>query len=157
MKKLILFTLFIWLSCTMTAQESASYRFTLEDCIRFAFANSYERQSMALTGKSLEATYEQSKLQRLPNLSASVGQNISNNSNGWSSSGNVGVGSTMTIYQGGSINNTIAQNKLNLERNSVQMERYDNQTIAQILQSYLTILGNQERLKYLLDVLKTSG
>ena len=157
MKKLILFTLFIWLSCTMTAQESASYRFTLEDCIRFAFANSYERQSMALTGKSLEATYEQSKLQRLPNLSASVGQNISNNSNGWSSSGNVGVGSTMTIYQGGSINNTIAQNKLNLERNSVQMERYDNQTITQILQSFLTILGNQELLNYQLEVLNTSG
>ena len=157
MKKLILFTLFIWLSCTMTAQERASYRFTLEDCIRFAFANSYERQSMALTGKSLEATYEQSKLQRLPNLSASVGQNISNNSNGWSSSGNVGVGSTMTISQGGSINNTIAQNKLNLERNSVQMERYDNQTTTQILQSFLTILGNQELLNYQLEVLNTSG
>ena len=103
MKKLIVFTLSLLFSCNIMAQESASYRFTLEDCIRFAFANSYERQSMALTGKSLEATYEQSKLQRLPNLSASIGQNISNNSNGWSSSGNVGVGSTMTIYQGGSI------------------------------------------------------
>ena len=157
MKKLIVFTLSLLFSCNITAQESTSYRFTLEDCIRFAFANSYKRQSMALTGKSLEATYEQSKLQRLPNLSASVGQNISNNSNGWSSSGNVGVGSTMTIYQGGSINNTIAQNKLNLERNSVQMERYDNQTTTQILQSFLTILGNQELLNYQLEVLNTSG
>lgn len=157
MKKLILFTLSFLLSCTMTAQESASYRFTLEDCIRFAFANSYERQSMELTGKSLEVTYEQSKLQRLPNLSASFGQNISNNESGWSSSGNVGVGTSVTIYQGGQINNTIKQNQLNLERNEVQMERYDNQTITQILQSFLTILGNQERLKYLLDVLKTSG
>ena len=157
MKKLIVFTLSLLFSCYIMAQESASYRFTLEDCIRFAFANSYERQSMALTGKSLEATYEQSKLQRLPNLSASVGQNISNNSNGWSSSGNVGVGSSMTIYQGGSINNTIAQNKLNLERNSVQMERYDNQTTTQILQSFLTILGNQELLNYQLEVLNTSG
>lgn len=157
MKKIILFTLTLMLSCTLTAQESASYQFTLEDCIRFAFANSYERKSMQLTGKSLEATYEQSKLQRLPNLSASFGQNISNNENGWSSSGNVGVGSSVTIYQGGQINNTIEQNRLNLERNEVQMERYDNQTIAQILQSFLTILGNQERLKYLLDVLKTSG
>ena len=145
------------LSCTLMAQESASYQFTFEDCIRFAFANSYERKSMQLTGKSLEATYEQSKLQRLPNLSASFGQNISNNENGWSSSGNVGVGTSVTIYQGGQINNTIEQNRLNLERNEVQMERYDNQTIAQILQSFLTILGNQERLKYLLDVLKTSG
>ena len=157
MKKIILFTLTMMLSCTLMAQESASYQFTFEDCIRFAFANSYERKSMQLTGKSLEATYEQSKLQRLPNLSASFGQNISNNENGWSSSGNVGVGSSVTIYQGGQINNTIEQNRLNLERNEVQMERYDNQTIAQILQSFLTILGNQERLKYLLDVLKTSG
>ena len=145
------------LSCAMMAQESAAYQFTFEDCIRFAFANSYERKSMQLTGKSLEATYEQSKLQRLPNLSASFGQNISNNENGWSSSGNVGVGTSVTIYQGGQINNTIEQNRLNLERNEVQMERYDNQTIAQILQSFLTILGNQERLKYLLDVMKTSG
>ncbi|MBR6847737.1 MAG: TolC family protein [Bacteroidales bacterium] len=157
MKKIILFTLTMMLSCTLMAQESAAYQFTFEDCIRFAFANSYERKSMQLTGKSLEATYEQSKLQRLPNLSASFGQNISNNENGWSSSGNVGVGTSVTIYQGGQINNTIEQNRLNLERNEVQMERYDNQTIAQILQSFLTILGNQERLKYLLDVLKTSG
>ncbi|MBQ3355292.1 MAG: TolC family protein [Bacteroidales bacterium] len=157
MKKIILFTLTMMLSCAMMAQESAAYQFTFEDCIRFAFANSYERKSMQLTGKSLEATYEQSKLQRLPNLSASFGQNISNNENGWSSSGNVGVGTSVTIYQGGQINNTIEQNRLNLERNEVQMERYDNQTIAQILQSFLTILGNQERLKYLLDVMKTSG
>ena len=157
MKKILLFTLSLMLTCAMMAQENASYQFTLEDCIRFAFANSYERKSMELTGKSLEASYEQSKLQRLPSLSASVGQNISNNANGWSSSGNVGVGSSVTLYQGGNINNTIEQNRLNLERNEVQMERYDNQTILQILQSFLTVLGNQELLKYQLEVLKTSG
>ena len=143
--------------CSMTAQERNTYQFTLEDCLRYAFANSYERQSMALTGKSLETTYEQSKQQRLPSLSASFGQNISNNDNGWSSSGNIGVGSSITIYQGGQINNTIEQNRLNVERNEAQMERYDNQTTTQILQSFLTILGNQELLKYQLEVLNTSG
>ena len=157
MKKTTLFALFALLSCSMIAQESTSYQFTLEDCIRFAFANSYERKSMELSGKSLEVSYEQSKLQRLPSLSASVGQNISNNANGWSTSGNVGVGSSLTLYQGGAINNTIEQNRLNLERNAVQMERYDNQTITQILQSFLTILGNQELLKYQQKVLMTSG
>lgn len=144
-------------SWSVTAQENAAYRFTLEDCIRFAFANSYERQSMELSGKSLEATYEQSKMQRLPSLSASAGQNISNNANGWSTSGNLGLGSSITIYQGGQINKTIEQSRLNLERNAVQMERYDNQTTTQILQSFLTILGNQELLKYQLEVLNTSG
>lgn len=155
MKKIIVFTLALLTTIPMLAQES--FQFTLEDCIRYAFSNSYERKSMALTGESLEATYQQSKQQRLPNLSASVGQNISNNANGWSTSGNVGLGSSITIYQGGQINNTIQQNQLNLERNEVQMERYDNQVTTQILQSFLNILGNQELLKYQLEVLKTSG
>lgn len=157
MKRFILFTFCLLMASTLWAQQSNTYQFSLEDCIRYAFANSLERKSMALTGKSLETSYEQSKLQRLPSLSASAGQNISNNANGWSSSGNVGIGSSVTIYQGGQINNTIEQNRLNLERNTVQMERYDNQTVLQILQSFLTILGNQELLNYQLEVLNTSG
>ena len=155
-RRVTVLSLFLLLVCTVLAQESQSYRFSLEDCLRFAVANSYERKSMELTGKSLETTYEQSKQQRLPNLSASVGQNLSNNDNGWSTSGNVGVGSSVTIYQGGNINNTIEQNRLNMERNEVQLERYDNQLATQILQSFLVILGNQELLNYQLEVLNTS-
>ena len=155
-RQITILTLVLLIVGTLSAQESASYRFTLEDCIRFAFSNNLERKSMKLTGESLETSYRQSKQQRLPNLSASVGQNISNNANGWSTSGNVGVGSSVTIYQGGNINNTIEQNRLNVERNEVQLERYDNQLTTQILQSFLTILGNQELLNYQLEVLNTS-
>ncbi len=148
--------LLLLLMIPAVAQESHSFRFSLEDCLRFAQANGYERKVMELTGKSLETTYEQSKQQRLPNLSASVGQNFSNNENGWSTSGNVGVGSSVTIYQGGNINNSIEQNRLNMERNEVQLERYDIQLTTQILQSFLTILGNEELLNYQLEVLNTS-
>ena len=156
MKKLSAFALLLSLVFSGMAQEPKSYRFSLEDCIRFAFANSNERKSMELTGESLATTYEQSKQQRLPSVSASFGENFSNNDNGWSVSGNVGVGSNVTIYQGGNINNTIEQNRLNVERNEVQLERYDNQLTTQILQSFLTILGNQELLNYQQEVLNTS-
>ena len=156
MKKVLTSVMLLLLAVFAFAQESKSYRFSLDDCLRYAVANSYERKSMELTGKSLETTYEQSKQQRLPNVSASFGENFSNNTNGWSVSGNVGVGSSVTIYQGGNINNTIEQNRLNVERNAVQMERYDNQMVLQILQSFLTILGNQEKLNYQLEVLNTS-
>ncbi len=156
MKKILTSVFLVLLALSTYAQESKSYRFSLEDCLRFAVANSYDRKSMELTGESLETTYEQSKQQRLPNLSASVGESFNNNANGWSTSGSVGVGTSVTIYQGGQINNTIAQNKLNLDRNSVQLERYDDQLTLQILQSFLTILGNQELLNYQLEVLKTS-
>ncbi len=155
-KKIFLSVFFVSLVFSGIAQEHQSYRFTLEDCLRFALANSYERKTMELTGKSLETSYEQSKQQRLPSLSASVGQNLSNNEKGWSTSGNVGVGSSVTIYQGGNINNTIEQNRLNVERNEVQLQRYDNQLTLQILQSFLTILGNQELVSYQQEVLNTS-
>ena len=156
-RKSVLTSLLLLLSLIpVVAQESHSYRFSLGDCLRFAQANSYERKAMELTSQSLETTYEQSKQQRLPNLSASVGQNINNNENGWSTSGNVGVGSSVTIYQGGNINNTIEQNRLNMERNEVQLERFDNQLAVQILQSFLSILGNQEMLNYQQKVLNTS-
>ena len=155
-KKIFLSIFLVFLAFSGIAQEHQSYRFTLEDCLRFALANSYERKTMELTGKSLETSYEQSKQQRLPSLSASVGQNFSNNENGWSTSGNVGVGSSVTVYQGGNINNTIEQNRLNVERNEVQLQRYDNQLTLQILQSFLTILGNQELVSYQQEVLNTS-
>ena len=155
-KKVMTAVFLVFLLLPAMAQENQTYRFTLDDCLRYAVSNSYERKSMELTGKSLETTYEQSKQQRLPSVSASVGQNLTNNENGWSTSGNVGVGSSVTIYQGGSINNTIEQNRLSLERNAVQLERYDNQLATQILQSFLTILGNQELLNYQLEVLNTS-
>ena len=151
----ILAFLLLMVTC-LWAQESSTYSFTLEDCLRYAFSNSNERKSMELSHQSLETTYEQSKQQRFPNISASVGQNFSNNANGWSTSGNVGVGSSVTIFQGGNINNTIEQNRLNVERNGVQLERYDNQLAVQILQSFLSILGNQEKLNYQQEVLNTS-
>ena len=156
MKKSCLTLLFLLFALVLTAQEPKSYRFSLDECLRYAFANSNERKSMELTGKSLETTYEQSKQQRLPSVSASFGETFSNSERGWSVSGNVGAGASVTIYQGGSINNTIEQNRLNLERNAVLLERYDNQVALQILQSFLTILGNQELLNYQIEVLNTS-
>jgi len=156
MKRTSFTLLFLLFAFIMAAQEPKSYRFSLDECLRYAFSNSNERKSMELTGKSLETTYEQSKQQRLPSVSASFGETFSNSERGWSVSGNVGAGASVTIYQGGSITNTIEQNRLNLERNAVLLERYDNQVALQILQSFLTILGNQELLNYQLEVLNTS-
>ena len=155
MKRHLIFA-FVFLCGSLFAQETKSYQFTLEDCILFAFANSNERKSMELSGETQQVSYEQSKRQRLPNLSASVGENFSNNANGWSASGNVGLGSSVVIYQGGNIRNTIEQNRINMERTNAQLEKYDDQMVMQILQSFLTVLGNDELLKYQTEVLKTS-
>lgn len=137
-------------------QEHKSYQFKLEDCLRFAFANSLERQSMELNTASQQVAYDQSKKSRLPNVSASAGETFSNNSNGSSLSGNVGIGASVPVYQGGTINKTIEQNRLNLERSDVQMQQYDNQLSVQILQAFLTALSDEELLHYQEIMLATS-
>ena len=55
MKRTLIIFMLMLVGFSAIGQESKSYQFSLEDCLRFAFANSYERKSMELSGKSLEA------------------------------------------------------------------------------------------------------
>lgn len=152
--RFILFLLMFPLA--MYAQDNKTLRFTLEDCLEYAFSNSYERQSMELSNKSQQLSYEQSKEQRLPSVNASLGESFSNNSSGSGFSGNVGINAGMSIYQGGQINATIQQELLYCEQSALEIQRYDDDLSIQILQSFLTILGNQELLNYQKSVLNSS-
>ncbi|MBR6437876.1 MAG: TolC family protein [Bacteroidales bacterium] len=151
---------FLTMTQTIVAQEAdyegKNYQFSLEDCLRFAFSNSYDRKSMELSAESQEVTYEQSKQSRLPSVSASASETYSNNKNGSNYSGNLGLGASVVIYQGGNINKTIKQNRLNRERSDIQLQQYDNQLSVQILQAFLTVLSNNELLEYQEVVLNSS-
>lgn len=140
------------------AQENNSkhYQFTLEDCLRFAFANSYERQSMELNTESQQVSFDQSKQSRLPSVNASASETYSHNKNTDGFTGNVGLGASVVIYQGGNINKTIEQNRLNVERSEMQLQQYDNQLSVQILQNFLTALSNNELLDYQEVILNSS-
>lgn len=132
-------------------------RFTLENCINYAFGNSFERKNMLLNENLKEETYKQSKLERLPNLSASLSETWRHAENAGSSiNGNYGINTSVTVFQGGAINNTIEENKLLLEQTQLQTQQYDNNLIIDILESFLTVLGNEELLKYQQTVLEAS-
>ena len=153
--RLVLFLMFV--PFAMNAQnDTLSLRFTLEECLEYAFSNSYDRQSMELSNKSQQLSYEQSKEQRLPSVNASLSEGFSNNSSGSAFSGNVGINAGMPIYQGGQINATIQQEQLSCEQSALEIQRYDDDLSIQILQSFLTILGNQELLNYQKSVLNSS-
>ena len=152
--RLILFLILV--PFVMNAQDTLSLKFTLEECLEYAFSNSYERQSMELSNKSQQLSYKQSKEQRLPSVNASLGESFSNNASGANFSGNIGINAGMPIYQGGQINATIKQEKLSCEQSEIELQRYDDDLSIQILQSFLTILGNQELLNYQKSVLNSS-
>ena len=138
------------------SHESKNYQFTLEDCLRFAFSNSYDRKNMELSAESQQVTYEQSKQSRLPSVNASASETYSNNKNGSNYTGNLGVGASVVIYQGGNINKTIEKNRLNVERSEMQLQQYDNQLSVQILQAFLSVLSNNELLEYQEVILNSS-
>ena len=154
--KSIILTAAAVLTLTQPVFAQKNYQFSLEDCLRFAFANSYERKNMELSSESQQVSYEQSKQSKLPSVSASASETYTHNSNGSSVTGNVGIGAQVVIYQGGNINNTIEQNRLNMERSEMQLQQYDNQLSVQILQTFLTAISNNELLEYQEEILNSS-
>jgi len=166
--------LMLFAAVSAMAQDSIvpqKHVFTLEDCIRYAFDNNYDRRNLDLTRQSQEMTYNQSKLERFPSVSASVSENMSNSksssysgadgtqyntSDGVRFSGNVGVSASATLYNGGRVNKTIEQNKLNMEKSMVELDKYDDELVINILQAFLSVLSNEELLKYQEFVLGTS-
>lgn len=151
MRRLILFLLaFITINYGLAQSENGdTLRLTFEECISFALSNNYNKQSALLTEESKENTLKQSKLERLPNLNASFGESFSHaQETGAQWGGNYSLSTGMTIYKGGSINNTINRNQLSLEQSQLQTAQYDNELMIQIIQSILTIWGNDEMIKY---------
>lgn len=161
MKKILLF-LFIGIAArlTITAQESTGgvLRLSLVDCIEMANRNNLKFQSVALNESINQEVYQQSKLERLPNLNASIGETYNHsNITGSDWSGNYSLNSSVTLYQGGYINNTIEKNRLSAELSAFRTAQYENDLTIELLQAFLTLLGNEELLRYQDAVLKASA
>lgn len=159
MRKNLLTLLLCMVFVTAKGQEAQApvYSMTLQDCLQFALKNNYSRQSSALGAESKELGYEQSKQERLPNLSASVSESVSHSTGESASySGNYGVSTSVTLYNGGSINNSIEQSRLQSEQAVFQLAQYDNDLAIQIIETFLSALGNEDLLKYQRAVLKAS-
>lgn len=159
MKTILLTLILSTVIITANAQDPAGepLRLTLEGCINYALDNNYNRESVKLTEEARQDNYEQSKKERLPDLSASLSETLGHNqANSSSWDGSYSVNSNITLYQGGNINQTIRKNKLMVEQASYQTKQYDNDLTIQILQAFLTVLSNEELLKYQQSLLKTS-
>ena len=166
MKKYVLILITVLFSMMAGAQETqVKFLFTLEECLQYAMDKNYNRQSLKLAEESSQAAYRQSKDERLPALNASLNENFTNSSvntvNGFSTGGssvggNYSVNASITVYQGGAINNTIKQSRLQMEQTTYQTSQYENELTIQILQAFLSILGNEELMKYQSSVAEAS-
>ncbi len=165
MKNQILACLMFLLSITtLMAQQPTSdektKRFTLEECIAYGLENNLTIRAVAMDQTSSQLSLQQSKNDRLPTVSASASQALgySNQpiSGGSSWQGSYSVNAGLTLYQGGYLNKLIKQSSLQTTLAGLQMEQSGIDLSLQIVQSFLSVLMNQELLTYQKVVLKTS-
>ncbi|HEX2846964.1 MAG TPA: TolC family protein [Chitinophagaceae bacterium] len=165
---LYLSTFFLLLAGIATAQDNTQLpsKWTLEDCINYAKENNIQINTLKLSSDAAKLDWQQSKNNRLPNVNGTISQSLVNSNNadpvigGFQTqanfSSNYGINSSMTIYNGGYLNNDIRSKSLSLESANLSVQETTNNITLSITQAFLNILLAKENITYLKQVLATS-
>ncbi len=136
-----------------TAQETV--RMTLDSCLRYAHEHNLQVQTAILNQQSSEASLSGAKMRFLPSVSASASQGWSWDSQ-FSRNTQYGVNGSLTLFNGLSNLRTLQQSRLSNDQSTLKVKQTENSVDIQIMQAYLSILMNQEKLSYQKEVLETS-
>ena len=132
---------------------SAQRQWTLRECCDYAVSHNISVKQRENTLRQRELQLETSKASRLPDLSASAGQNFSfgrgltaqntyENTN--TSSTSFSLGTSVPLFTGFQIPNQVKLNQLNLEAATADLEKAKNDIRTQVAQAYVQILYNME-------------
>lgn len=125
-------------------------KWSLEECVNYALENNLMIRQQKLNYDYSKNAYNQSKINVLPNLNGSVGENLNwgrsvdpytneftdNNTN----SMNMGISSTLLLFNGFQNINTIKQNEYKLLASIEDIEKMKNDISMNIAAAYLQIL-----------------
>jgi outer membrane protein len=152
MRKIIflIYTLFCLLN--LKAQE----QWNLSSCIEYAYQNNISLQQNKISVDLAHINLKESKYKMLPDLGASLnggisfGRNVDPTSNAFTTQdilySNYSLSSSLVLFQGGFIRNSIKQHKINLEAADKEYQQSKNEIALSIATYYLNILLSQERL-----------
>ncbi|MCF8276973.1 MAG: TolC family protein [Flavobacteriales bacterium] len=150
-------------SCAM-GQERQTW--SLKDCITHALQHNISVKDAELAQDASEIDLKQSKWQRMPNLSGSASQSLTNGNSidpitsdyvtKQIHSTSVGLSSQLTLYQGSKLANQIKQNKLLLEQNSFYVQEAKNSIILSITEAFVQAMYNWESIGIAQDALAIS-
>lgn len=158
--------LFALLQGAAYGQEPVGDGWDLNRCISYALDNSIQVSKVKLDVLSSQSNLTRAKASRLPSLSASVAQNVSNSKyfstptadGEWdmSASTSASLSSSLTLYNGGNINASIKQSALNVELAELNVDISKNSIVLLVTQGYLNALYSNESLSYAKEVLASS-
>jgi outer membrane protein len=141
---------------------------SLEDCIKYAMENNIQIKQSVLNTQYNQNLLKQSKLSQIPNLNGNANYTYS-----WGraldqttyqftedqqiNSISLGVSSSVNLFNGLRVRNTILQNELNLMSSYEDVEKVKNDISLNIAAAYLTILFNKELLAVTKNQLGITG
>lgn len=165
----LLFIFLLSVKSRLNAQDSTLQdlpaQWTLQQCFDYALKNNIQLNSLRLNRMSSEQDLLLSRAAKLPNLTGTASQDLNGGKSitaaGGSSyrvntTGNYGVNSNVTLFQGGYLNNDIKQKNLLTQIAGLNVATQINDITVLITQAYLNILLAKENIVYVKDVVATS-
>lgn len=137
------------ITLSATAMAQGPHRWTLRECTEHALSNNTEVKRMEFETQRHEIALSTAKNSRLPDLTASAGQNFSfgrgltsENTYSDNNTGNTSFNlvTSVPLFTGFSIPNTIELNKLNLQAASADLEKVRNDIRMQVAAAYVQVL-----------------
>ncbi|MDO6761021.1 TolC family protein [Tamlana sp. 2_MG-2023] len=129
---------------------------TLQECVDYALENNITVKQGQNNLLQNEQDVIAAKGQFLPSVSGSMGHSTTFGSeevfsgqfvNRTSNSTNVGIGLNQTIFNGFRLTNLYRQSKLSLESNQLELDRIKDDISLNVVNAYLNVLFNKERLE----------
>jgi len=153
MKRSIITSILACLLCSGLVAQDAPKQWTLEECIRYAIANNVSLKQREQDEELRKIELNTSQNSWLPNLNASVGQNLDfgrtpsregvivdrNSANS-----SFGLRLSMPLFDGLKIPNNIAVRKLNLKAATETLNKAKEDLAVSVASYYLQVLYNRE-------------
>ncbi|WP_338759654.1 TolC family protein [Bernardetia sp. ABR2-2B] len=157
-KRLVMLTSFFFSVCFFFFSQQTiaqnTTEWSLDSCISYALRQNIQLKINELGIENSELALKQSKDDRLPNANASIshnynwGRSIDPFSNSFVNqlirTNNLSLNSSVTLYNGSRLNNTIAQNELQVEADKLNYGQAQNDLMLNIASNYLQVVLNKE-------------
>lgn len=139
-----------------TALAALPETWDLATCLNYAKQHNITIQSMRLTAASDAQDLIQSRAARYPNLSGSAGEGLNHDQGGFFTNTNLGLSSSMVLYQGGYLKNDIKSKDLSVQAAKLNVAAAENDVTLSITQAFLNILLARENIIYYQDLVATT-
>ena len=163
---IFLFIATLFFNCVFAQTEDMAKHWTLAECLQYAAVHNIQIATLRLNEQSAAQNLIAAKGQKIPSLSASVGNTFTNSNNETGTNGGLvnqltvggtyAISSSVVLWNDNLINNNIRQNELLEESAGLSVQESQNNITLSITQAYLNILLSKENEKYAIDLVNTT-